>query len=74
MHRHELTDTQFALLVPYLPPSGMVGHPWSDHRPILNGLFWKLRTGAPVVLPRMAKRATIISGLLQILADRIGTR
>jgi len=46
MRRHELTDAQFTLLEPYLPPSGTVGHPWDDHRPILNGIFWKLHTGA----------------------------
>ncbi|GAB4109542.1 MAG: IS5 family transposase [Roseiflexaceae bacterium] len=47
MRRYELTDTQFALLEPYLPPSGTVGRPWVDHRQVLNGLFWQLRTGAP---------------------------
>jgi transposase len=47
MRRYELTDAQFALLEPYLPPTGAVGRPWSDHRRVLNGLFWKLRTGAP---------------------------
>ena len=47
MRRYELTDAQFALLVPYLPLTGTVGHPWSEHRRVLNGLFWKLRTGAP---------------------------
>jgi transposase len=48
MRRYELTDEQFALLEPYLPKMGPeVGHPWADHRPILNGLFWKLRSGAP---------------------------
>jgi len=47
MRRYELTDAQFALLEPYLPQSGSVGHPWSDHRRVLNGLFWKLRAGAP---------------------------
>lgn len=48
MRRYELTDEQFALLEPYLPtmkPTG--GHPWGDHRRALNGLFWKLRSGAP---------------------------
>ena len=48
MRRYELTDEQFALLEPHLPkmsPAG--GHPWGDHRRILNGLFWKLRSGAP---------------------------
>jgi transposase len=47
MRRHELTDDQFDLLEPYLPHTGPKGgHPWADHRRILNGLFWKLRTGA----------------------------
>ncbi len=48
MRRYELTDEQFALIEPYLPtmkPTG--GHPWGDHRRALNGLFWKLRSGAP---------------------------
>jgi len=43
MRRHELTDEQFARLEPYLPKGG---HPWAEHRRILNGLFWKLHTGA----------------------------
>ena len=47
MRRYELTDTQFALLTPFLPPAGTVGHPWAEHRLVLNGIFWKLRTGAP---------------------------
>ena len=47
MRRYELTDAQYALIEPYLPTNGSVGHPWADHRPLINGLFWKLRTGAP---------------------------
>ena len=47
MRRHELTDDQFARIEPYLPKGGpQGGHPWADHRRILNGLFWKLHTGA----------------------------
>lgn len=47
MRRHELSDQQYAVIEPYLPhPSGQAGHPWNDHRLILNGLFWKLHTGA----------------------------
>jgi transposase len=42
-----LSDAQFALIAPSLPKNGGVGHPWSPHRRILNGLFWKLRSGAP---------------------------
>jgi transposase len=47
MRRHELTDEQFARLEPYLPKGGPEGgHPWAEHRRLLNGLFWKLHTGA----------------------------
>ena len=47
MRRHELTDEQFELLEPYLPSAGpQGGHPWAEHRRILNGLFWKLHTGS----------------------------
>jgi len=46
MRRHELTDDQFRLLEAYLPRTGPEGgHPWAEHRRILNGMFWKLRTG-----------------------------
>lgn len=46
MARHELTDAQFALLEPLLPTNDRRGRPWVDHRKVLNGLFWKLNTGA----------------------------
>ena len=46
--RHELTDGQWAELEPLLPPAKpKVGKPSHDHRTILNGILWKLRTGAP---------------------------
>jgi transposase len=47
MRRHELTDEQFAQIEPYLPKGGpQGGHSWAEHCRILNGLFWKLHTGA----------------------------
>jgi len=47
MQRHELTDEQIHVLEPFLPRGGPKGgRPWSEHRRILNGLFWKLHTGA----------------------------
>lgn len=46
MARHELTDAQYALLEPLLPTNDRRGRPWGDHRKVLNGLFWKLNTGA----------------------------
>ena len=48
MRRHELTDDQWERLTPLLPPQRPVtGRPAKDHRTILNGILWILRTGAP---------------------------
>lgn len=48
MRRHELTDAQWERLEPLLPPEKpWTGRPNHDHRPIVNGILWILRTGAP---------------------------
>ena len=49
MYRYDLTDEEYALLKPLLPPerSGKAGNPYRSHRQVLNGIFWVLRTGAP---------------------------
>jgi transposase len=48
MARGDLTDTQYARLQPLLPRSeGKPGHPYQDHRKVINGILWRLRTGAP---------------------------
>ena len=48
MNRYALTDEQWARIAPVLPPQKpATGHPAKDHRPIINGIFWILRTGAP---------------------------
>ena len=48
VRRGELTDAQWAKLEPLLPPrKPKTGKPNNDHRTILNGILWKLRTGAP---------------------------
>ena len=48
MRRHELTDEQWRRLEPLLPPGRpRTGRPNHDHRTILNGILWVLRTGAP---------------------------
>jgi transposase len=48
IRRHELTDAEWDRLAPLLPPERPpVGRPNKAHRPILNGILWKLRTGAP---------------------------
>jgi transposase len=30
-----------------LPKNGQLGGQWKDHRQILNGMLWRLRSGAP---------------------------
>ncbi len=50
MARSELTDEQYALLEPLLPPrdhGGKAGRPFLSHRVVLEGIFWIQRTGAP---------------------------
>jgi transposase len=46
--RHELTDEQWEKLEPLLPAQKPeTGRPRKDHRQIINGILWILRTGAP---------------------------
>lgn len=44
--RYELNDRQWATIEPLLPKQGR-GGAWKDHRTILNGISWRLDTGAP---------------------------
>ena len=45
--RGEVTDAAWSVLEPLLPRNGRRGEQWRDHRQVLNGILWKLRTGAP---------------------------
>lgn len=45
--RGELTDAAWAVIAPQLPGNGTRGKQWKDHRTVINGILWKLRTGAP---------------------------
>src|SRR5438309_8299952 len=48
MNRHELSNKQWERLQPLLPPQKpKTGRPAADHRRILNGILWLLRSGAP---------------------------
>jgi transposase len=42
----ELTDTQWRLILPLLPPKAHTGRPRAEDRKTLNGILWVLRTGA----------------------------
>lgn len=45
--RYELTDEQFDRIEGLLPTVQGRGRPFKDHRQIINGIFWVLRSGAP---------------------------
>jgi putative transposase of IS4/5 family DUF4096 len=43
----KLTDEQWALVLPLLPPQrGGIGRPPLDHRTVLGGILWVARTGS----------------------------
>lgn len=47
-HRGELTERQWNRLQPLLPAQKPhTGCPSKDHRTVINGILWILRTGAP---------------------------
>ncbi len=46
--RYELTDEEWARIEPLLPPQKpATGRKNADHRTIVNGMIWVLRSGAP---------------------------
>lgn len=46
LRRYELSDTEWAIIDPLLPRKSR-GVPRVDDRRVLNGIFWRLRTGSP---------------------------
>jgi transposase len=47
VRQHELTDEAWARIALLLPPPGRRSGRWRDHRQVVNGIVWKLATGAP---------------------------
>jgi transposase len=48
MARGDLSEWQWRRLAPWLPGAGpRGGRPWRDHRSVIDGIRWVLRTGAP---------------------------
>ncbi|MDG9700909.1 IS5 family transposase [Streptomyces sp. DH37] len=45
--RGELTDAAWERIAPLLPGADGRGRPWRDHRQVINGVLWRLRTGVP---------------------------
>jgi transposase len=46
-NRHDLTDAEWALLVPLLPAHPRQGHRWNDHRVVIDGILHRTRAGCP---------------------------
>jgi transposase len=63
--RGEWTEEAWGMIAPLLPASGQRGGQWRDHRRVINGIVWKLRTGAP--WPDLPERY----GPWQTCADRL---
>jgi transposase len=62
----DLTDEQWSLLAPLLPPRNRRGRPRVDDRRTLNGILWVLRTGARWAdLPRRYGAASTCHARLQ---------
>ena len=64
MRRGELNDPQWERLKPLLPAQKpRTGRPNLDHRQVINGILWILRTGAPWrdMPERYGKWATVAS-------------
>ena len=47
VRRYELTDAQWELIAPLLPQRKRTGRPPREDRQVVNGILWRLRTGAP---------------------------
>lgn len=47
MARYDFPDAAWALILPLLPPerSQRPGHPYIEHRKVINGMFWVLCFG-----------------------------
>ena len=88
MKRHELTDQQWGLLAHFFPANGRRGGQWNDHRTAVNGILWRLNTGAPwrdlpgrygkwqTVHDRLTKmrRSGLLDRLLEALQLRLDER
>lgn len=64
MNRGDLTNEQWEQLEAVLPPQKPhTGRPGMDHRQVMNGILWVLRTGAPWrdVPERYGKWTTVYS-------------
>ena len=69
--RYELTDFEWSIIQPLLPnkPRGV---PRANDRRVLNGIYWRLRTGSPLGRYSRALRAgdDLLQSLHPVAEDR----
>ena len=46
VRRYEMSDFEWSVIQPLLPDKPR-GVPRADDRKVINGIFWRLRTGSP---------------------------
>ena len=46
LRRYELSDFEWSIIEPLLPDKPR-GVRWAEDRKVLNGIYWRLRTGSP---------------------------
>jgi transposase len=51
VRRVEITDQAWQKIEPLLHEYGQSGGQWRNHRTIINGILWKLRTGFTLARP-----------------------
>nr|WP_309244207.1 transposase [Micromonospora parastrephiae] len=58
------------MIAPLLSEPGSSQGRWWDHRQVINGILWKLRTGGPWrdLATRYAKRTTLYRSSLVLIA------
>jgi len=47
LNRHDLTDEEGQRLLPMMPADARPGWQWSNHRMVIDGIFFRTRTGCP---------------------------
>jgi transposase len=47
LNRHDLSEEEWQRLSPLLPTHPRQGGRWLDHRVVINGIFFRVRTGSP---------------------------
>lgn len=47
MKRHALSEAQWERIQDLFPANGNAGQQWKDHRLMVDGILWVVKTGAP---------------------------